>query len=215
MRSCAAEQVILKTMSRLSLRASPLTDVEVLLRYWSDDDLAPLVAALQDPEISRWVYPIPWPYTEKDGAEFIQFAENERSGDTGAHLGVLHPSSNEILGSVALTKIDWENASAHLGYWTAKEARNQGVARRASRLVIEWAFDGLGLERIELLCDPENIPSQRVAEALGFRREGHLRGHLKLPQGRRDSLLYGLLRTDALDSWPSEIAARSDRSRAE
>lgn len=189
--------MILREMSRLDLKRLQLGDDQMLLRHWLPGDLAALVAALQDPEISRWVHPIPWPYTEQDGAQFLRFAENERSGATGAHLGVLDPSSNEILGSVALTKVDWENASAHLGYWTARQARNQGVARRASRFVIEWAFDDLSLERIELLCDPENVPSQRVAEALGFRREGHLRGHLKLSEGRRDSLLYGLLASEA------------------
>lgn len=89
-----------------------------------------------------------------------------------------------------------ELEASHLGYWTAKNARNRGVARMASRLVIDWAFQRLDIERIELLCDPESIPSQRVAEALGFKREGYLRSHLKLPEGRRDSLLYGLLPPD-------------------
>ena len=161
------------------------------------DDLDALVRELQDPEISRWVHPIPSPYGQREGREFLQFADDERSGETGAHLAGLSSQTGDLLGSVALSKIDWDNRSAHLGYWTAKGARNSGVARRASRLVTAWAFHRLDIERIELLCDPENIPSQRVAEALGFKREGHLRSHLKLPQGRRDSLVYGLLSSDA------------------
>lgn len=159
-------------MSRLELETSPLTGDTIALRHWRSDDLDALVRELQDPEISRWVHPIPSPYGQKEGREFLSFADEACSGGTGAHLAALGSLTGELLGSVALSEIDWNNRSAHLGYWTAKGALNSGVARRASRLVIAWAFHRLDIERIELLCDPEDIPSQRVAEVLGFKREG-------------------------------------------
>jgi RimJ/RimL family protein N-acetyltransferase len=58
----------------------------------------------------------------------------------------------------------------------------------------EHALDELGVERLELTTDPDNRRSQRVAEAVGFRREGVLRSHLRHPDGRRrDSVMYSLL----------------------
>jgi RimJ/RimL family protein N-acetyltransferase len=58
----------------------------------------------------------------------------------------------------------------------------------------EHALDELGVERLELTTDPDNRRSQRVAEAVGFRREGALRSHLRHPDGRRrDSVMYSLL----------------------
>lgn len=189
-------------MSRLDLRGAQLADARVLVRHWEHDDLAALVSALQDREISRWVYPIPWPYTDGDGVKFLELARSESRAETSAHLAIVDLDTHRILGSIALSKIDWANASADLGYWVVKAARNQGHARRAASLVIRWAFDELRLERIQLLCDPANIASQRVADALGFQLEGHLRGHLKLEQGRRTSLLYGLLATDIEGSGP-------------
>ena len=57
-----------------------------------------------------------------------------------------------------------------------------------------WALDDLRLERLELITDPDNVASQRVAEKVGFSREGILRSHLLHRDGRRrDSVMYSLL----------------------
>ena len=74
------------------------------------------------------------------------------------------------------------------------ENRGRGITTRAVRLVCRFALDELGLERLELTTDAENYASQRVAEKVGFRREGVLRSHLLHPEGyRRDSVLLSLL----------------------
>lgn len=57
-----------------------------------------------------------------------------------------------------------------------------------------WAIEDLALGRLELVTDPANVGSQRVAEKAGFRREGVLRSHLLHRDGRRrDSVLFSLL----------------------
>jgi RimJ/RimL family protein N-acetyltransferase len=60
-----------------------------------------------------------------------------------------------------------------------------------------WAFESLGLGRVELVTDPENIASQRVAEKAGFQREGVLRSMLLNRDGsRRDGVIFSLLPDD-------------------
>ena len=82
----------------------------------------------------------------------------------------------------------------HIGYWCAPEARARGITTRALRLVSRWGLEELGLGRVELITDPDNTASQRVAEKVGFRREGILRSHLLHPDGRRrDSVMFSLL----------------------
>ena len=84
--------------------------------------------------------------------------------------------------------------NGHVGYWCAPEARGRGVATRALRLLCRHALDDLRLDRLELVTDPDNRASQRVAEKVGFRREGVLRSHLLHPDGRRrDSVMFSLL----------------------
>jgi [ribosomal protein S5]-alanine N-acetyltransferase len=86
------------------------------------------------------------------------------------------------------------NRTGHIGYWCAPAARGRGVVTRALRLLSRYAFDELALLRLELITDPDNVGSQRVAEKAGYRREGVLRSHLDHPDGRRrDSVMFSLL----------------------
>jgi RimJ/RimL family protein N-acetyltransferase len=87
-----------------------------------------------------------------------------------------------------------ESRVGHIGYWCAREARGRGYTTRALRVVSRFAIEELRFGRLELITDPDNHPSQRVAEKVGFRREGVLRSHLLHPDGRRrDSVMFSLL----------------------
>ena len=84
--------------------------------------------------------------------------------------------------------------TGHIGYWTAPAERGRGVTARALRLACRWSFAHLELGRLELVTDPDNVASQRVAEKAGFTREGVLRAHVLHPDGRRrDSVMFSLL----------------------
>ena len=87
-----------------------------------------------------------------------------------------------------------DSRTGHIGYWCAPETRGRGVTTRALRLLCKHALEDLGLQRLELITDPDNGASQRVAEKVGFQREGVLRSHLLHPDGRRrDSVMFSLL----------------------
>lgn len=83
-----------------------------------------------------------------------------------------------------------------VGYWVKREARGRGVATRALRLLSRWAFDELGARRVQLIAQPENLASQRVAEKAGFQREGLLRAYAELKGRRPDFHMYSLLPGD-------------------
>ena len=78
----------------------------------------------------------------------------------------------------------------------------RGHATRAVRLACRWAFDSLGLERIDLLAAAGNLPSQRVAERAGFTREALLRAHTRGPHGREDMVAFGLFADDVARTLP-------------
>ena len=130
-----------------------------------------------------------------------------------ARLAVTDAHSGELLGSVSLDRFA-DHDAAEIGYWVKRGARRVGVALGAARLVIGWAFDDLGIARLELLTYPGNEASQALAARLGFTREGRLRGFLSPEQGksregralpsadgslppRDDQVLFARLRWDA------------------
>ncbi|MGH2884403.1 MAG: GNAT family N-acetyltransferase [Solirubrobacteraceae bacterium] len=98
-----------------------------------------------------------------------------------------------VLGGGSLYGIDVEQRRAAVGYWLSPSSRGRGVATHATRLMARWAFEGLGVARLELTCGPDNERSQRVAERCGFVREGLLRSHMPFKGGRRDTVMFSLL----------------------
>jgi RimJ/RimL family protein N-acetyltransferase len=183
-------------MSRIVLPGEPLVDGLTALRPWRDTDLAALVAACQDREISRWTR-VPWPYGETDARAYLMARYQALHAGTSARFAVV--AANDpllLLGSTSLMRIAWQHARAEVGYWLACEARGQGHATRALRLICDWGFEMLGLERIDLLAATGNAGSQRVAERAGFTREAVLRSYFAGNDERQDIVAFGLLRAE-------------------
>lgn len=182
-------------MAELPFPDPPLTDGVVLLRPWRGDDLEFVVRSCQDPSVSRFSPAIAFPYTGADAVDWFASQAPERLSGRGLDLAITDAGSGVALGAVGLSAVKAARQSATIGYWLARDARGRGHISRAVRLLAGWAFEDLGLQRLELTTDPENIASQRVAERCGFRREGHLRSHMVVLHSgeRRDSLVYGLL----------------------
>lgn len=183
-------------MARLEPAGGKLTDGVVLLRHLRDDDARSIIDALGDEEISRWIQVIPFPYTNADATEFLSMAASLRASGVGTHLAIENAASGRFLGLISLLDLDPEQRHATAGYWVAREARGRGVATSALRLVSDWAFEVLAVERLELTTAVDNVASRRVAEKAGYRLEGIMRSHMKTRTGRRDSTLYSLLPTD-------------------
>jgi RimJ/RimL family protein N-acetyltransferase len=172
----------------------PLTDSEVRLRPWTLSDVPAVTAACQDAEISRWTV-VPEDYTEQHAIEWIGGRQTDRLAGKELALAIVN-DGDALLGSIAMTNFDWPDHRAEVGYWMAREARGGGLCTRAVRLLSRWSFDELELERVELLANPANEPSQRVAERAGYTREGLLRRYRTRDGVREDLVMFSLLPED-------------------
>lgn len=174
-------------------------DGVILLRLVAEADVPAIVEAAQDPEISRYTR-VPSPYGPEHARQFLRTAETGLA--TGAELATLIVDAvdGRLLGAAGLHNIDWENHRCSAGYWVAALERGRGVARRALRLLCGYGFAELGLERIELWIEPENLSSIRVAEAVGFKREGIARSYAEIDGARRDMFVYSLLPGDLAEA---------------
>jgi RimJ/RimL family protein N-acetyltransferase len=171
-------------------RAVDLRGKRVILRPWRLEDVPAVTAACQDAEIARWLALVPQPYGEADARFYIE--QCLASADDRRPFAIDDASTGDLAGAIDLRISHLK--TGHVGYWVAPQARGRGVAADALVTLSRWAFDSLGLGRMELVTDPENVPSQRAAEKAGFQREGVLRA--MLPErggGRRDGVMFSLL----------------------
>ncbi|MGE5134653.1 MAG: GNAT family N-acetyltransferase [Gemmatimonadota bacterium] len=181
---------------RLTFPDPPLAAGGVALRRLSGDDVPWITEACGDRELSRHVPAIPFPYSQADARAFVARAARDWAAGEGAVFVIARADTGVGLGTVGLHLTPADPGLGTVGYWLCRDARGQGSATSALRLVSGWAFADLGIERLQLITAPENMPSQRVAERAGFTREGLLRAWLPTPQGRRDSVMFSLLDTD-------------------
>jgi [ribosomal protein S5]-alanine N-acetyltransferase len=102
--------------------------------------------------------------------------------------------------------------TGYLGYWIDRSVAGRGVASLAVALACDHAFGPAGLHRLQADIRPENGPSQRLVERLGFQREGLLRRYLDIDGDWRDHLSYALLAEDlprgVLDRWERSAPGR-------
>jgi [ribosomal protein S5]-alanine N-acetyltransferase len=107
---------------------------------------------------------------------------------------------DRLIGRVALANVvrgPWQNAT--LGYWIDRRAGRRGHASRAVRLVLGYAFEHLGLHRVQPAIIPRNAASLRVAEKVGFRREGRALRYLKINGVWEDHEIFAL----TVEDWHS------------
>jgi RimJ/RimL family protein N-acetyltransferase len=175
----------------------PLTDGVVALRGWRDTDAGAIAAMLDEPEIARWTR-VPSPYRERDAIEWLMTHPALLRRRTELPLAIVAADDVELLGSMSLRFL--EGRVGEFGYLVGAEARRRGVGSRALRLYSQWAFESLGIERLQVQAQPDNEASLALAEAVGFRREGVLRSHM-VSHGRRvDMVVLGLLPGEVRES---------------
>ena len=178
---------------KIVLPAEALVDGPTALRPWRDSDLAAIVAACQDPEIPRWTM-VPEPYGEADAREYLRIRYEWLHGGISAPFAIVDAADRDrLLGSIALMNFNWGHRRGEVGYWLAREARGQGHASRAVRVICTWGFRTLLLERIGLSAAVENLASQGVAERAGFTREAIQRRYLRIKDRQMDMVTFGLL----------------------
>jgi len=101
-------------------------------------------------------------------------------------------------GSTRFGLIDTKNMVLHIGWtWIGHEFQGTGLNRAVKDLMLNYAFDVLGFEKVEFRIDERNIKSRKAVEKLGAKLEGILRGNTLMRDGfRRNSCCYGILKSE-------------------
>lgn len=145
--------------------------------------------------LRRW---LPWvdeTRSVEDTKRFIRSGLEQLARDDGFQAGIW--LEEELVGVIGFHYWRWHSRRTEIGYWLGERAQGRGVMTRACRRLCDYAFRDLGLSRVEIHCDAENVRSRRVPERLGFTQEGVLRGVGYNAAGPANEVIYGML----ADEW--------------
>lgn len=183
---------------------TPLADGTIRLEPLDARFVSEFERLVEDPEVIRNTR-VPSQPPPGFAASWIDRYVRGWADGSRAGFAILACDDGAFLGFAAIVDLQREERQGELGYVVAREARGRGIARRALRLLTRWALAELGLRRVELRIDPENLASIRVAERCGYVREGVLRSlHFK-EDLRSDTAVYSLLPSDLDDVAPIPV----------
>ena len=164
---------------------------DLVLRAWSDTDAPAVLAAFADPDIRYWH--MRELAAEEEARSWIAAWSERWSAETDGSWAITTAGTDDLVGQIALRSVSLEFGQGQITYWVLPGSRREGVATRAVTEVSRWAFDELGLHRLEILHSVENLWSCRVAEKVGFGLEGTMRSALLHEDGWHDMHVHARL----------------------
>ena len=128
---------------------------------------------------------------EKTEEWFEQIKKEQ--GNTHVRLGIFL-NNGKIIGDIALQDINYKNRSCSIGMGMSKlEYRNKGYGKEAVKILLDYGFKNMGLERITANTLETNISAQKSLEKIGFKLEGKERKAIYFGGKKYDRYNYGLL----------------------
>ena len=175
-------------------RQPTVTDGVVRLTPFSARDVHALVEANRDPDMAlRFDFPPGPPAPGPARAAIGRWQRGWRTRRLVA-FAVRRVDSLRLVGGCELRL--GADGTANLSYFIISTERRRGLATRAVKLAAAFAFEELGVERLEIKAETDNVGSRIVAERAGFVFEGTLRAAGAFRRGRRDLAVYSRLPTD-------------------
>lgn len=140
---------------------------------------------------------MPWAvddYSDEHARQWIRRTLDEFAKD--GRFNALILLDEKMIGTIGFHDLDTANRHAAIGYWVDKGYEGRGIITRCCRVLIDYLFDTMKLNRVQINCSVENGRSRAIPERLGFTLEGVLR-QMELVDGRfGDWAVYGLLREE-------------------
>lgn len=166
---------------RLVLR--PLVDSDCGERYCS---------WLRDPDVNAW---LETRWVSQDIISIKNFVHSSNANPEVVLLGIFRRHDDFHIGNVKLGPINKNHSCADISYFIGERSVwGQGYATETIRLVLKFAFEQLGLHRVQAGCYAANVASARALLKSGFKAEGVWRKQLKDADGIwQDHLWFGAL----------------------
>jgi RimJ/RimL family protein N-acetyltransferase len=180
-----------------------LQDEMVLLRPLQATDVDNLLdISLNEPE--TWEYSLVRANGKENLENYIQIALKAKGNQTEFPFIVYDKKTGKYAGSTRFYDINLAFKTIQLGYtWYGKDFRGTGLNKHCKYLLLQFAFETLGMERVEFRADNNNQRSIAAMKSIGCKVEGVMRSHMPTlgSDVRRDSIVLSILK----DEWFDEV----------
>lgn len=183
----------------------------ILLRQFQDSDLESFLHYRNDPDVARYQG---WniPYSREKGTEFLEFMTTAVPAVQGEwfQAALELKSTHEMTGDVGFVIRKDDGRQAFIGYSLVRAHWGNGYAYEAVLRLLAYLFDELALHRVVAECDVANVPSWKLLERLGFRREAHLVENIFFKGAYGSEYHYAMLGRE----WKERHSARRGETEA-
>lgn len=170
-----------------------LSGSSIYLRPWNEQDVDLLYKGVNDPAVRETLFT----YRPKSKYELMEEMKKDLSNDKSILLTICECSSNQPVGMTAFYRIDYVSRAAIFFLSIYDSAKWQmGYGSEATRLMVDYAFNCLNLNRIQLHVASENPKAVSVYERCGFKMEGTLREAMYHNNRYVDFYVMSILRSD-------------------
>jgi RimJ/RimL family protein N-acetyltransferase len=178
-----------------------LENDRVLLRPLVSDDHAHLLPyGIGD--IDLWTYSLLSAYGENNFNKYFNVALDGRKQKLSYPFIVFDKQYESYAGSTRFYDIQLGHNTTQLGYtWYGKDYWGSGLNKNCKFLMLQFAFDTIGFERVEFRADNNNARSIAAMKGIGCTAEGVLRSNCKSLTGRRDSIILSILK----EEWDTDL----------
>jgi RimJ/RimL family protein N-acetyltransferase len=184
-----------------------LEDEQVLLRSLQETDVDNLLEiSLNEPE--TWEYSLINAHGKKNLINYIQLAVKARENRTEFPFIVFDKKTGKYAGSTRFYGINQDFKTLQLGFtWYGAAFRGTGLNKHCKFLLLQFAFEVLGMERVEFRADNKNARSIAAMKSIGCKEEGILRSHMPSFDCsiRRDTIILSILSLEWFDNVKANL----------
>ena len=168
---------------RLILRRLEYSDAASVHRNWASD-----------PEVQKkYGEPV---YETPDDVKGLLDKYITSYDNGGYRWAVIEKESGECIGQAAYFLVDRHNDFGEIEYCIGRAYQGKGYATEATKALIGYGFDEMGLNKVQICCRPVNTPSKRVIEKCGFHHDGTLRDYFNMGDHYEDRMYFSILRKE-------------------
>ncbi len=174
-------------------------DDTIIAELIDDKHAAPVFSLINNNRqyLREW---LPWVDNMRSIDNFKNYIlKCKKESEQGSDFGYVIIYNGTVGGRIGIHNIDQQNKIASIGYWLTEDFAGKGIITKCCKTIIDYAFDILNVNRMEIKCGTQNLKSKAIPVRLNFKQEGIIRqGEFVNNTFIDDLFIFSMLKSE----WP-------------